>query len=106
MSAHRKITVIRDVTQPGLGRLFWLNLDFDRFLASGYMGNGNFGAGAGAQVYFDELASALTRTQAARLAAILPDPTRWRAVRPGPYVAERTLTLRGRMQQVANDGLD
>jgi monofunctional biosynthetic peptidoglycan transglycosylase len=69
-------------------------------------GNGNFGAQSAAEAYFHIPASALSRTQAARLAAVLPDPTRWDAARPGPYVAERTIALRGRMQQVANDGLD
>jgi len=69
-------------------------------------GNGNFGAEAAARAYFHISASALSRTQAARLAAVLPDPTRWDAARPGPYVAERTVALRGRMQQVAVDRLD
>jgi monofunctional biosynthetic peptidoglycan transglycosylase len=69
-------------------------------------GNGNFGAEAAARAYFHIPASALSRTQAARLAAVLPDPSRWDAARPGPYVAERTVALRGRMRQVTNDGLD
>ena len=69
-------------------------------------GNGHFGAEAAARAYFHIPASALSRTQAARLAAVLPDPTRWDAARPGPYVAGRTIALREKMQQVANDGLD
>lgn len=69
-------------------------------------GNGNFGAEAAAQAYFHVPASALSRSQAARLAAVLPDPTRWRAARPGPYVAERTATVGTRMQDVAVNELD
>lgn len=69
-------------------------------------GNGNFGAEAAAQSYFHIPASALSRAQAARLSAVLPDPTRWRAAQPGPYVARRTRTLGGRMQAVINNGLD
>jgi monofunctional biosynthetic peptidoglycan transglycosylase len=69
-------------------------------------GNGNFGAEAAAQNYFHEPASALTPSQSARLAAILPDPTKWRAVAPGPYVARRTRTIVGREAQVRGNGLD
>ncbi len=69
-------------------------------------GHGNFGAEAAAQSYFGKPASALSRTEAARLAAILPNPDGWRAVNPGPYVASRTGTLTGRIAQVSRDGLD
>jgi monofunctional biosynthetic peptidoglycan transglycosylase len=69
-------------------------------------GHGNFGAEAAAQSYFHTSASALTAREAARLAAILPDPDDWRAVHPGPYVASRAATLGGRIAQVSRDGLD
>ena len=48
----------------------------------------------------------LTRTEAARLAAVLPDPDKWSAARPGPYVAARTETLIARAAEVTRDGLD
>ncbi len=69
-------------------------------------GHGNFGAEAAARAYFDTGASRLTRNQAARLAAVLPDPDKWNAAKPGPYVAERTLTLIGRAGDVTRDNLD
>ena len=69
-------------------------------------GHGNFGAEAAAQSYFHKSAASLTRSQAARLAAILPNPDEWRAVAPGPYVSSRTGTLLGRMSEVTRDGLD
>lgn len=69
-------------------------------------GHGNFGAEAAARAYFHTSAARLTRNQAARLAAILPDPDKWNAARPGPYVAERSGVLIGRAQQVTRDGLD
>ena len=69
-------------------------------------GHGIFGAEAAAQAYFNVSASALSRTQAARLVAVLPNPSRWNAARPGPYVRGRTAILERRMSQVANDGLD
>lgn len=69
-------------------------------------GHGNFGAEAAAEAYFHKPASALNAYEAARLAAILPDPDSWSAARPGPYVASRTDTLMFRMAEVARDGLD
>jgi monofunctional biosynthetic peptidoglycan transglycosylase len=69
-------------------------------------GHGNFGAEAAARDYFHSAASALTPRQAARLAAILPDPDDWHAVHPGPYVAARANTLLARMASVTRDGLD
>ena len=69
-------------------------------------GHGNFGAEAASRAYFHTDAARLTRNQAARLAAILPDPDKWSAARPGPYVAERTAVLIGRASEVTRDGLD
>ncbi|HTI67992.1 MAG TPA: monofunctional biosynthetic peptidoglycan transglycosylase [Caulobacteraceae bacterium] len=53
-------------------------------------GPGTYGAEAAAQRYFKVSAAKLNREQAARLAAILPSPLRWKAVQPGPYVARRS----------------
>jgi monofunctional biosynthetic peptidoglycan transglycosylase len=69
-------------------------------------GHGNFGADAAARAYFGIDASGLSRAQAARLAAILPDPDKWSAARPGPYVARRTETLIGQAAVVSRDNLD
>jgi monofunctional biosynthetic peptidoglycan transglycosylase len=69
-------------------------------------GHGYFGAEAAARGYFHKPASALTARQAARLAAVLPDPDGWHAVRPGPYVTWRTGELLGRIRIVNRDRLD
>jgi monofunctional biosynthetic peptidoglycan transglycosylase len=69
-------------------------------------GHGNFGAEAASQDYFGIPAEALSRAQAARLAAVLPNPERWKADRPGRYVRRRTGTLVSRQQQVVRDALD
>ena len=69
-------------------------------------GHGNFGAEAAARAYFHTSAAHLTRSQAARLAAILPDPTKWNAAAPGPYVAGRARVLRGQASVVTRDDLD
>jgi monofunctional biosynthetic peptidoglycan transglycosylase len=64
------------------------------------MGPGLFGAGAAAQAYFNRPAGRLSETQAARLAAILPAPTRWNATAPTAYVERRTGTILRRMDQL------
>jgi|SRR5665213_2187161 len=69
-------------------------------------GKGNFGAEAASEAYFHKPARSLTLADAARLAAILPDPDVWNAERPGPYVASRTKTIVARSAEVARDGLD
>ena len=69
-------------------------------------GNGNFGAEAASEAYFHTSAARLTRNQAARLAAILPDPSKWNAAAPGPYVAGRARVLLGQSAVVTRDGLD
>jgi monofunctional biosynthetic peptidoglycan transglycosylase len=69
-------------------------------------GHGNYGAEAASETYFHKPASALNSEEAARLAAVLPNPDKWRAVDPGDYVAGRTGTLEARSEEVASDALD
>jgi monofunctional biosynthetic peptidoglycan transglycosylase len=53
-------------------------------------GPGIYGVEAAAQRYFGKPASRLSAGEAARLAAVLPNPRRWSAARPGPYVMARS----------------
>jgi monofunctional glycosyltransferase len=69
-------------------------------------GHGNFGAEAAARAYFHRSAASLSSKQAARLAAILPDPGDWRAARPGPYVAARAGLILRYIGVVRRDRLD
>ena len=69
-------------------------------------GDGLYGAEAAAFGRFGKPARELTRFEAARLAAILPSPNKWRLDPPGPYVRQRTGTILARMEVVARDGLD
>jgi monofunctional biosynthetic peptidoglycan transglycosylase len=69
-------------------------------------GHGNFGAEAAAENYFGVDASELTQSQAARLAAVLPNPERFKADKPGRYVRRRTGALVSRQHQVVRDALD
>lgn len=68
-------------------------------------GDGNFGIEAAAQARFGISASRLSQLQAARLAAVLPSPNRWRADRPGPYVQRRSAMLVARARTVKNEHL-
>ena len=58
---------------------------------------GIFGAEAGARHAFRKSAAALTRDEAARLAAILPNPLRRSAGRPSPGVRRIAARIQGRM---------
>ena len=69
-------------------------------------GDGIFGAQAASRAYFGTDAGSLTGDEAARLAAILPNPHKWKAAHPGHYVARRSGMLRGRERMVARDGLN
>ena len=63
-------------------------------------GPGLYGAEAAAQFYFHKAAAALSADEAARLAAVLPDPLKWSASRPDRYVAGRAAFIRAQMPDV------
>jgi monofunctional glycosyltransferase len=60
-------------------------------------GTGIYGAEAASQFYFHKPARTLTVEEAARLAAILPDPLKWSASRPDRYVEERSAFIRAQL---------
>lgn len=64
------------------------------------MGPQTFGAEAAAQKYFKTPASKLNRNRAARIAAILPSPRRWKAVNSGSYVSKRTAHIERQIRQL------
>jgi monofunctional biosynthetic peptidoglycan transglycosylase len=63
-------------------------------------GGGIYGAEAAARTYFARPASALTPTQSALLAAVLPNPRTYSPVRPSPYVDARARDLLRRVRQL------
>jgi monofunctional glycosyltransferase len=69
-------------------------------------GDGIFGAEAAANAYFGTDAGSLDSAEAARLAAILPNPHKWKAAHPGRYVRRRASNLQGRSAMVMRDGLN
>ena len=61
-------------------------------------GRGIYGAEAAAQQYFGKSAARLSRSEAARLAAVLPNPVRLRAGRPSAYVLRRQAQIERQME--------
>jgi monofunctional biosynthetic peptidoglycan transglycosylase len=64
------------------------------------MGPGIYGAQAAARAYFGKPASDLTRTEAARLAAILPNPRVWSPTAQTDYMVRRVRTIGQRIDQL------
>lgn len=77
----------------------------EMYLNVAEFGPGIYGAEAASDRMFHEDAADLTPAQAARLAAVLPDPLKWKAAAPGPYVARRSRHIGGAMGAVRADGL-
>jgi monofunctional biosynthetic peptidoglycan transglycosylase len=61
-------------------------------------GNGTYGAEAAAERFFHRPASRLSRSDAAVLAAVLPNPERYSAAAPSRYVLQRRDWILGQMQ--------
>jgi monofunctional biosynthetic peptidoglycan transglycosylase len=59
------------------------------YLNTAEFGRGIYGVQSAARVYFNVDAAQLRPAQAALLAAVLPNPRRYRVDRPGPYVLQR-----------------
>ncbi len=69
-------------------------------------GIGTYGVNAGSQRYFGHDASAMSRTEAARIAAVLPLPKQRGAIAPQGFTRRYGNTITARIGVVARDGLD
>ncbi|MGK3143092.1 monofunctional biosynthetic peptidoglycan transglycosylase [Pantoea sp. C2G6] len=67
-------------------------------------GPGVFGVEAASQRYFHKPASRLTAADAALLAAVLPNPIRYRAAAPSGYVRQRQQWILRQMRQLGGEG--
>ncbi len=67
-----------------------------------------YGAEEGAEFHFHRHANQLTAQQAAQMAAVLPNPVRWSASHPSPYIRRRAARIlrqmRGLPASEADDG--
>jgi monofunctional biosynthetic peptidoglycan transglycosylase len=72
------------------------------YLNSAQFGPDVYGIEAAAQLYFHKHAAALTRSEAAQLAAVLPNPVKLHADRPSAYVAARRQWILGQMRDLGD----
>jgi monofunctional biosynthetic peptidoglycan transglycosylase len=73
----------------------------ETYLNIAEFGDGIYGVEAAAQRYFRKPASRLSSEEAALLAAVLPNPRRYKVNPPGPYVRERQQWI---LQQMSHLG--
>ena len=78
------------------------NRIFEVYLNTVDWGRHILGAEAAAQNYFNRSAGALTRQQAALLAAILPSPRRWSPIKPNSHVQWRQERIMEDMEKMPN----
>lgn len=67
-------------------------------------GDGVYGAQAAARKFFGKDASRLTAAEAARLAAVLPNPRKYSVAKPGPYVQRRSRAIERQMRALGGPG--
>lgn len=65
------------------------------------LGDGIYGVGAASTIYFQHPPSKLTSSEAALLAAVLPNPRRFQVAHPTPYVRFRQTMIQRRMPLAA-----
>jgi monofunctional biosynthetic peptidoglycan transglycosylase len=63
-------------------------------------GPGIYGAEAAARAFFGKPAAGLSAGEAARLAAVLPNPLEWSATQPGPNLRRRAAIIERRVPQI------
>lgn len=61
------------------------------------LGNGIYGVEAAAQAYFNKPAADLSKSQAALVAAVLPNPRRYSVAKPTPYIRGRQKWIQTQM---------
>ena len=70
------------------------------------MGPGIYGVEAAAQHYFKTSATKLTQRQAARIAAILPQPIKRNAAAPGRFVKRYARQIERSARYIGKEGID
>ena len=70
----------------------------EMYLNIAEFGRGVYGAEAASQAFYRKAAARLSRAEAARLAAVLPNPIRLRADRPSKYVQRRQREIEAQMR--------
>ncbi len=66
------------------------------------MGDGIYGAESASQFYFNKPASKLIKEEAAAIIVILPNPLKYKVIKPSSYINKRKNTILERMSQTGN----
>lgn len=78
--------------------LFWSKQRImEVYLNSIEMGNGIYGAEAASQYYFHHSARNLSSSEAAAIAAVLPNPRKWNPTKPTPFIVRRKMWILNQM---------
>lgn len=104
----------RNFVRKGLEAYFTVLIEFlwgkerimEVYLNIAEMGPCVYGAEAAAEYHFGKSAAQLTRTEAARLASILPNPIERNAGTPGPFVRRHSSNVQRWIGIVEADGQD
>lgn len=75
------------------------------YLNSVEFGDGIFGVEAAARSHFGKPAKALRPSEAALLAAVLPNPHKFKASAPSPYIRGRQAWILGQMRMLGGDAV-
>ncbi len=90
-------TVLIDLTWPKRRIL-------EIYMNIAQLGNGIYGVGAASDAFYHLAPSQLSAAQAARLAAVLPNPLRMHVDRPSAYVLRRSAWIERQMQHLGGPG--
>ena len=102
----------RNFVRKGLEAYFTLLLEaclpkkriLEIYLNIAEFGPGIYGIAAASRYYFGKAPSHLYDSEAALLAAVLPNPRRFRVDEPSAYVRERQAWILGQMQRLRREG--
>jgi monofunctional biosynthetic peptidoglycan transglycosylase len=84
--------------------LFWSKRRIlEVYLNVAEFGPGLYGVPAASRIYFGKSPATLSRSEAARLAAVLPNPRRLDAARPSDYVEQRQRWIERHMQRMERE---
>jgi monofunctional biosynthetic peptidoglycan transglycosylase len=100
----------RNLLRKGLEAYFTVLIEFfwskerilEVYLNVIEMGEGIYGAEAAARVYFGKAAIDLNRQEAALIAAVLPNPLRWRPDQPSSYLRQRQAWILRNMRNLGD----
>jgi monofunctional biosynthetic peptidoglycan transglycosylase len=85
--------------------LFWTKERIlEVYLNIAEFGPGLYGVPAASRIYFNKTPAALNRSEAALLAAVLPNPRHLDASRPSAYVQDRQRWIERHMQRMEREG--